>query len=196
MSLDWPDRFERTPAAEREPYPHGFEVSRTAAFRSLWEELRRLDVRNPRIETAAPHTQEEPWRPYSDRDPDDPAVVARWEDDDGQGFAAPCDRWDNLRDNARAIAKYLDAKRGIDRWGVATVAGEFSTAALPSGEAAEPADPPPHEVLGVAPDAPEAVVEGAARARIKEAHPDQGGSGEELQRVKRARDRLLEEDQS
>ena len=51
---------------------------------------------------------------------------------------------------------------------------------------------PPHEVLGVDPDAPEAVVQTVARERLKTAHPDHGGSKTELQRVKRARDRLLD----
>jgi hypothetical protein len=49
----------------------------------------------------------------------------------------------------------------------------------------------PHEVLGVAPDAPEAVVKAAAREKLKAAHPDHGGSEPELRRVKQARDQLL-----
>ena len=50
----------------------------------------------------------------------------------------------------------------------------------------------PHEVLNVDPGAPEAAVEAAARERLKTAHPDHGGSKSELQRVKQARDQLLE----
>lgn len=50
----------------------------------------------------------------------------------------------------------------------------------------------PHEVLGVDPDAPEAVVKAAARERLKAAHPDHGGSEPELRRVKQARDELLD----
>jgi hypothetical protein len=51
---------------------------------------------------------------------------------------------------------------------------------------------PAHRVLGVTPDAPAAVVESAARERFKVTHPDRGGSSAEFQRVKRARDQLLE----
>jgi len=54
-------------------------------------------------------------------------------------------------------------------------------------------DRPPHAVLGVAPDAPKAVVKAAARERLKAAHPDHGGSRSEFQRVKQARDELLEQ---
>ena len=50
----------------------------------------------------------------------------------------------------------------------------------------------PFEVLGVAPDADDDVVEAAYRHRIKAAHPDHGGSEPELRRVKQARDELLE----
>ncbi len=50
----------------------------------------------------------------------------------------------------------------------------------------------PYNILGVDPDAPEAVVRTAARERIKATHPDHGGSMAELQRVKQARDRLLD----
>jgi ribosomal protein L32 len=51
---------------------------------------------------------------------------------------------------------------------------------------------PAHRILGVAPDAPAAVVKSAARERFKATHPDRGGSSTEFRRVKRARDRLLE----
>lgn len=44
----------------------------------------------------------------------------------------------------------------------------------------------PFEVLGVAPDADDDVVEAAYRDRIKAAHPDHGGSPREFQRVRAA----------
>jgi ferredoxin len=44
----------------------------------------------------------------------------------------------------------------------------------------------PSDVLGVPPDADEATVERAYRRRVKEAHPDHGGSTREFQRVRAA----------
>ena len=44
----------------------------------------------------------------------------------------------------------------------------------------------PFDVLGVGPDAEDAEIRRAYRRRAKEAHPDQGGSVEEFQRVKAA----------
>jgi hypothetical protein len=51
---------------------------------------------------------------------------------------------------------------------------------------------PPHDVLGVDPDAPALVVETAARERLKAAHPDRDGSIAEFQRVLEARNALLD----
>jgi curved DNA-binding protein CbpA len=44
----------------------------------------------------------------------------------------------------------------------------------------------PFDVLGVDPDADDAEIERAYRRRVKEAHPDHGGSQEEFQRVRAA----------
>jgi hypothetical protein len=191
--LDWPEGFDRTSPGERESYPHGFRVSRTSAFENILEELRKMDARNVQVKTAAPHTVDNPHRPYADRDPDDPGVVIYFERD-GQQFAVPCDRWDNLRDNAQAIAKYLDAKRALERYGVQTVESEFSTQALPSGdEDVVAGGEPPHEILEVSPDADEKVVRAAARELKKVHHPDQGGDGERLQQIIAAEEAMLDD---
>jgi len=194
--LDWPAGFERTPVSARKRYPGGFEVSRSVAFDSIVEELEKMDAVNVDVETAAPHTAKYPHRPYKDRDPEDPGVVVYF-DRDGQRFAVPCDRWNNLRDNARAIAKYLDAKRAIERYGVATVETEMSTQALPSGDdeivVAGGETKETHEVLGIQEDAPEKVIEAAARARKAETHPDSGGDRDEFERVKEAEEVMLDD---
>lgn len=198
--LTWPDGFERTDPADRTPYPGGFEVTRTRAFDSIVEEIDRIDgAMNVRIETAAPHTSKHPHRPYADRDPADPGVVAYY-DREAQGYAVACDRWDNLRDNARAIALYVDAKRAIERYGVATVGSEFQTQALPAGEEDEAViiagagREAPHEVLNVAPDAPDDVVRAAARRLAANAHPDTADGDEaEFKRIQTAKEDLLDE---
>jgi hypothetical protein len=196
MSLDWPDEFERTPDRKRRQYPGGFQVSRSEAFDSILAELQKMDARNVQIETAAPHTAKNPHRPYADRDPEDPGVVVYFERD-GQQYAVPCDRWSNLRDNARAIALYLDAKRALDRYGVQTVRSEFDTQALPEpGDDAIAGEEPPHEVLGVAKDAPDDVVKAAARRLAANVHPDKpDGDEEEFKRIQRAKSAMLEEDE-
>jgi len=50
----------------------------------------------------------------------------------------------------------------------------------------------PHEILGVAPDAPEPTVKGAFRELVKDAHGDQGGNDAyDVSELKRARDAML-----
>jgi len=48
----------------------------------------------------------------------------------------------------------------------------------------------PFEVLGIEPDADDATVRDAYRRRVKEAHPDRGGSTREFQRVKEAYEKI------
>lgn len=55
---------------------------------------------------------------------------------------------------------------------------------------------PPHTVLGVPANAPAEIVKAAAREKLKSAHPDHGGSQFEFQRVKNARDELIEKHHS
>lgn len=198
-SLDWPDGQERTPPGERESYPHGFKVSRSKAFDSIKRELERMNAAEIDVDTAALHTQQAPHRPYKDRTPDDPGVVARFKKD-GKQYVYPMDRWDNLRDNARAIALTLEAKRSLIRYGVETLESEFQAHALPPGdgssaEAVEPAGPEPkpaHEVLGVDPDANERLIKVAFEEQIKEKHSDQGGTDKETVQVKKARDAMMD----
>ena len=54
----------------------------------------------------------------------------------------------------------------------------------------------PFDVLNVDEDADEATIERAYRARVKEAHPDQGGTVEEFQLVRRAYRELDERDRN
>jgi hypothetical protein len=94
-----------------------------------------------------------------------------------------CDRWYRPEENLRAIAKSIEAMRGLERWGVADVLESVFTgfaAALPPG--APPAAKRPwrdvlemgnHQML----DASDQLAVAKARHRklIAEAHPDAGG---------------------
>ena len=48
----------------------------------------------------------------------------------------------------------------------------------------------PHEILGVAEDAPEAVIDAAYRALSKKKHPDQGGTQNEFKEIKKAYEQI------
>lgn len=128
---DWPRGFDRTHPNQREPYPHGFRVSTREAFENIITQLDRLGAEDYAIATDADHQTRNPNLPYADADPEDPSVVVRYSYE-GSRYAIPCDRWDNLRDNAQAIAKYIDAKRALNRYGVETRTTEWETQIIDS----------------------------------------------------------------
>jgi hypothetical protein len=105
--------------------------------------------------------------------------------------AIACDEWDSIGDNLQAVAKTIEALRGIDRWGT----GEMVDAAF-QGFTAIPASASAgiqvrpkrrwYEVLGVSPDAPREVIEAAGKAMQRKTHPDAGGSDADFQDVQDA----------
>lgn len=192
MPLDWPANFDRTDPIKREPYPNGFSVTRSQAFQNLLDELRGWDgVTDVQLDSGAEHQKRDPNKPYANASFDDPGVVVRFQKD-GEDMAAACDRWDNPRDNAQDLYHYLHETRMQEQRGTVTGQSEYDKLRLPSGDA-EPADPPPHAVLGVDRDANREEIKAAYRERAKETHTDQGGSEEEFKRVERAKEQLLEQ---
>lgn len=190
--VDWPAWAERTPITERTRTAK-FSVTEHQAIKAIRKELTdRLGVDDWRLSTAAPHRKND-GLPYANASPEDPAAVVRWTMDGGQ-YCIAADEYTKLRDNLRAIGLYIEEKRKMSNRPVKTGQDEFATAALPGEESVDGAvevAPPAHEVLDVAPDADESVVRAAYRARIKEVHPDQGGSREQYERVQQAREELL-----
>lgn len=189
--IDWPAQFERTPAAERQRTSK-FSVTFNEAIEDIQAELLdRVGAQDWRISTAAAHRKDD-GMPYANANPTDPGVVVRWTKD-GKQYAVACDHYTDWRDNARAIGLYIREKRKMSNRPVVTGHDEFATARLPPGnEEAIVSEVPPHEVLEVNGDASPAVIKAAAREKIKEHHPDRGGDPRMLQRVKSARDELLE----
>lgn len=191
--LDWPAEFERTPPEDREEYSGGFQVTRSRAFGNVLDELSRWDgVTDVQLDSGAEHQKQNPNKPYARASFDDPGVVVRFTKA-GEQMAAACDRWDNPRDNAQDLFKYLHETRMQEQRGTVTAESEYEKLRLPSGDGdATAADPPPHAVLGVDRDASAEEIREAFRERAKETHADAGGSSEAFKRVKRAKESLLE----
>jgi hypothetical protein len=67
--------------------------------------------------------------------PDHDAGVAVYFRLNGQDKVLACNRWDSTADNIWAIKKHVEASRGLDRWGVGSIAQAFAGyAALPAPE--------------------------------------------------------------
>ncbi|OYR88660.1 molecular chaperone DnaJ [Halorubrum sp. E3] len=193
-ALDWPAGFERTPELERERN-RSFEATLGSTTSELATEMDRMDVDAWRGEIANSHTKSN-GLPLHNANPDDPGFVLRWTDDEEQ-FAVACDASPRLRDNVRYVLKWVHETRMRSQRPVKTGDSEFAAARLPPGDesdavAGTATTQPAHEVLGVAPDAPENVVESAARARKAETHPDNGGDREEFQRVVEAEEVMID----
>lgn len=124
-------------------------------------------------------------RPRRDRGiPSDPAVAFFFELD-GKPHLLACDRWDSVAGNIAAIAAHIDALRGQERWGVATLHEAF---------AGHVALPPPEQwwqVLGLTAGAPVDLIQRRYRELARRAHPDTGGSEAEMARLNAARDEGL-----
>jgi hypothetical protein len=120
-----------------------------------------------------------------DRDPQDPgaAVYFKYQ---GEMRCVAVDRWETVRENVYAIAKSIEAMRGLDRWGSSAMVRQAFTGftAIPerTGGAGWRA------VLGVDPDETVTIddVKRKFRQLMKGAHPDGGGSSEAACRLQDA----------
>lgn len=94
----------------------------------------------------------------------------------GKSRCIPCDKWDAVHDNMQAIAKTIDALRGISRWGTEGMleAAYDGYIALPPPDAKKTW----WQVFGVYAHTPTNEVIAAYRVARGRAHPDRGGSTE------------------
>lgn len=124
-------------------------------------------------------------RPRRDRGiPSDPGVAFFFELD-GKPHLLACDRWDSIAGNIAAIAAHIDALRGQERWGVATLHEAFA------GHVALPAPEQWWQVLGLSASAPVDLIQRRYRELARSAHPDTGGSEAAMARLNAARDEGL-----
>jgi len=102
----------------------------------------------------------------------------------GKAIALPCDRWNRVADNIIALAKHIEAMRGMERWGVGSIEQAFAGyAALPAPEAKS------HwtTVLGLEPDASRETISSTYRSLAKLA----GNNETRLLALNMARDEAL-----
>lgn len=175
--LYWPEGRPRTPSwkRQRSRFKTGFGM----AVRQVMAELQRLGARNAVVSTNVP-LRRDGLPLASAKRVDDPAAAAYFTHK-GKQMCFACDRWDRIEDNIYAISKTIEAMRGIDRWGT----GDMLDAAF-SGFIAIPPPDDWRTALGH----PETLdqAEAAYRARARVAHPDAGGSHEQMSALNRARD--------
>lgn len=182
--LNWPGELgDRTPDGRRE---------RTSKFSVGWDrtqsQLRKLLDGRMDVEM---------WGLDDDKSSrNDPGVVIRWTKD-GTDFAIACDRYTAKRDNLRECYLWLKETQVRGDRPVVHGGSHFAAAALPPGNEADArVSPhrPPHEVLGVAPDADSDVVKAVARRLKAKHHPDSGEEPDDqlFKQVNKAAEAMLD----
>lgn len=160
-----------------------FKVSPGRAQDELVDELVRMGAQFVTISTNIELRRD--GLPYANRNPPNDPGVAVYFQIKGKPMVLACDQYDKVWKNMRAIGKTIEALRAIKRYGSSDLLERAYVGfnALPDyTEGKEPW----YSVLGCQPEDSFDVVRSAWIARMKEVHPDKGGSDAEAKRVNEA----------
>jgi hypothetical protein len=195
--LSWPFGWKRTPTHLRQRAAFGKNRANSYGWQTkdrltleqararLVGELDRLGARDEVLSTNL-QLRLDGWPKSGQRVPDDPGAAVYF-DYAGRPTVLACDKWDRVEDNIAALAKHIEAMRGMDRWGVGSVEQAFT------GYQALPAPDPWWKLLGLdGPVRDESAIKSAYRKASTAAHPDRpGGSHDRMAAVNAARDEGL-----
>lgn len=197
--LQWPAGWKRT----QNPGKSQFSTGMDRATRGLMEEIRKLGGRLPVISSNAQYRND--GMPYARQARIDDTGVAVYFQRKGSPMVFACDSYWTVHENMHAIAKTIEALRGIERWGASDMMERAFTGftALPAPIAAG-MKRDWQDVLGLKelllPNADD--VQRAYRRLASEYHPDKGPESERSERTAKmaelnaARDEALKEVQS
>ena len=185
--LQWPNGRPRTEAYNREDA--NFSVTLGRARDNVVREVTLLCggryASDPQIVISTNLALRRDGLPLANqRQPDDVGVAVYFVYKKRQ-MSFACDRWRKIEHNMQAIAKTIEALRGIARWGT----GDMLEAAFTgfAALAAPCAEKTWREVLGVAAHERDIdAVRAAFRRQAAEHHPDRGGSLERMAAVNAA----------
>lgn len=182
--LYWPDDQPRT------KYPHDSRFSTTFAKARDWliAEVDRLGACNLILSTNIPLRQD--GLPYANAKEPDDSGIAVYFTYNGDDMCFACDTYYRVWENTQAIAKTIEALRGIERWG----ASDMMERAF-RGFQSLPDQSSQHwrDIL----DCHGVMIFEDVRLRYKilaqEHHPDKGGDPEQFKRINKALEQAREE---
>jgi hypothetical protein len=179
--LQWPIGRKRTPAWNRERAR--FDVSFVRARDNIVNEVYRLTGKypDPQIIISTNIALRRDGLPLAGQRAPEDVGVAVYFLYKKQQMCFACDRWQKVEHNMQAIAKTIEAIRGIARWGT----GDMLQAAF-TGFAALPAPSSKREwwdVLQCSREAGSDVIRAQYRRLASEFHPDRGGSAERMAEI-------------
>jgi hypothetical protein len=176
--LYWPEGWKRTNYREHSRFKTGFGAARNLLF----AELARMGAQKIILSTNVPLRNDGLPRANMRPDGNDPGVAIYFQRK-GKAMVFACDKYRDACDNIYAIAKTIDAMRGIERWGASDMMERAFSGfkQLTSGKDW-------WEVLQVPENALPGDVQRAYMRLAMEAHPDRGGSPERMSEMNVARD--------
>jgi hypothetical protein len=182
--LTWPVNRPRTKWRE----PSRFRTTLGVAIKEVQAEVERLGGSNLIISSNLPLRRD--GMPYANASQPDDRGVAVYFQYKKRPMCFACDRWAKIEENMWAIAKTIDALRGIERWGSGQMVEQAFT-----GFVALPAPEQPWQTLGLSTSRPtREQIDEAHRRLAAQHHPDRpGGDTNEMARINAARDELYRE---
>ncbi len=179
--LYWPESWPRTKWREDSRFKTGFGAARNFLF----AEISRMGGSKPILSTNIPLRNDGLPRANMPN-PHDPGVAVYF-GYKKHDLVFACDKYRKVMDNVYAIAKTIEAMRGIERWGASDMMERAFTGfkALP-----EKGSQAWRDVLGISPEqlVTRQVIEDRFRALVKERHPDTGGDTDKFQQLISARE--------
>lgn len=185
--LQWPMGRARLQNPDRSKFKPGTIVSEA---QSVFRQLELMGASNIIISSNMQYKAD--GMPYYRQSVSDTGVAVYFKSADGEEQCIPCDQWISLEENLRAIAKTIEAMRGIERWGGRSLmnAAFSGFKQLPPSTIVTPPPDRPHRdwwvVLGVDWNADAPTVKQAYRHAQSLTHPDAGGSAHDFQEVQAA----------
>ena len=185
--LQWPAGWERTKPGLRQRSRFQ-DRSVYAAAQEVYRELARLGVGDWNVVISSNLRLRMDGIPYSNQGRIEDHGVAVYFRYKKREHVLACDRWSHSWENLWAIAKHIAAMRGQERWGVGSLEHAFRAyMAIP-----ESTESQWWTTLGL----PKATrsrseIESAFRISALQAHPDRGGSDEDMARLNEARREAL-----
>ena len=181
--LAWPFGWKRTEhwRRNRSKFKTGFGAARN----TLFAELARMGASKIILSTNIPLRNDGLPRANVRPDGGDTGVAVYFERKK-KPMVFACDKYDKSEDNIYAVAKTIDAMRGIERWG----ASDMMERAFSGFKAlnAENEGESWWATLGVTATATKDEIECAFKAKLRVCHPDAGGSHEAMTKLNIARD--------
>lgn len=182
--LYWPEGWKRTLGREHSRFKTGFGAARILLFK----ELDRMGASQVVLSTNIPLRNDGMPRASMKPDGGDTGVAVYFQRK-GKPMVFACDKFREAHDNIYSIAKTIDAMRSIERWGASDMMERAFSGfkALNSENGGESW----WSILECSATSSKFEIEAAYKARLRQCHPDAGGSHEAMTKLNIARDQAL-----